>query len=264
MVAAPESLVTEVLSYVDYAALVYCEKITQDMVKGTQFHRRIRDLETLTTAHVFMNKKTKEIIVTFRGCDSYAKFKQGHDTTKHALYNIPGPKVHANVQRFTLSIYTRLLKAISNLRMYHPRYRVVLVGHSLGGAIATLMAPYVTSYLLINPRNIRIITYNQPRVGDRKFAEYYNSLNFNLTRVVNKDDPVPNYPPFEADWVHVHREMYIDENNIFFLCNTASFEDPSCSHNKYNTITLLYRHNYVATREISFQASHPNLKDIQC
>ncbi|KAJ9051670.1 hypothetical protein DSO57_1002370 [Entomophthora muscae] len=160
MVAAPESLVKEVLSYVDYAALVYCKKITQDMVKGTQFHRRIRDLETLTTAHVFVNKK-KEIIVTFRGCDSYAKFKQGHNTTKYALYNIPGPKVHANVQRFTLSIYTRLLKVISNLCMYHPRYRVVLVSHSLGGAIATLMAPYVASYLIINPRNIRIITYNQ-------------------------------------------------------------------------------------------------------
>lgn len=90
--------------------------------------------------------------------------------------------------------------------------RCVIVGHSLGGAIATLAARAVrdTDTLPVEA----VITLGAPRVGSARFASAYNAtpagfaasdatLGDRTLRLVNGDDPVPTVPPVWLGFRHV-------------------------------------------------------------
>lgn len=66
--------------------------------------------------------------------------------------------------------------------------RVVLTGHSMGGALATMMA----SWLGIAGYIPSIITFGQPRVGDKSFLTFVRPP---WLRVINDSDLVTTIPP---------------------------------------------------------------------
>jgi hypothetical protein len=69
---------------------------------------------------------------------------------------------------------------------------------------------------------VRTIGYGMPRVGNRAFADYVDALNNNggsLTRVNNKEDPIPIVPGRLLDFVHPSGEVHIqDEGNEWVSC----------------------------------------------
>lgn len=73
-----------------------------------------------------------------------------------------------------------LLKDDSDRKLY-------IVGHSLGGAVATIGAARLLS-LGVDPAQIEVITFGAPAVGNTAFAKQYGSK-INLTRVVIQGDP---------------------------------------------------------------------------
>ena len=86
-------------------------------------------------------------------------------------------------------------------------YNLVLVGHSLGAALATLVAPAVK--ILTDNDDVRMYNYASPRVGDPAFVGAYNGLIPESYRVVNLADLVPMVPPstiFKWTYEHVPEE----------------------------------------------------------
>ena len=76
---------------------------------------------------------------------------------------------------------------------------IIFSGHSLGGALATVSAlNYGCEYPNIN---IDCITFGSPRVGDIKFAEYFDNIIDNSYRFVNDNDPIPCIP---TAWRYKH------------------------------------------------------------
>jgi hypothetical protein len=70
---------------------------------------------------------------------------------------------------------------------------VIVTGHSLGGAVATLIAAYLRAEKNIN--KIMLYTFGSPRVGDRVFAEHFSkTFSFPCFRIVNNNDIVPKIP----------------------------------------------------------------------
>lgn len=68
-----------------------------------------------------------------------------------------------------------------------------LTGHSLGAAMATLMAYRFATYdLAATPE--ALFTYGSPRVGNRKFVNFFNTLPFEHHRWVNDGDIVTKIP----------------------------------------------------------------------
>ena len=54
-------------------------------------------------------------------------------------------------------------------------YQIIFIGHSFGGAIATLsIFSFVKNYL--EDRDPVLITFGQPRVGNEEFAKKFNEL----------------------------------------------------------------------------------------
>lgn len=71
-----------------------------------------------------------------------------------------------------------------------PERKLYLVGHSLGGAVATIGAARLVN-MGADPKQIEVITFGAPAVGNRAFAEIYGKR-LELNRVVIKGDPVKN------------------------------------------------------------------------
>ncbi|EPB80278.1 triacylglycerol lipase [Ancylostoma ceylanicum] len=56
-----------------------------------------------------------------------------------------------------------------------PGWDVWISGHSLGGALATLATSYLVEEYKLEPEKVKLVTFGQPRVGNRVFAERFDA-----------------------------------------------------------------------------------------
>lgn len=71
--------------------------------------------------------------------------------------------------------------------------KLIVTGHSLGSALATLAVPLACS-AGIPAANISHYNQASPKVGDSNFKTYYSALGVQTFRLVNTYDEVPNLP----------------------------------------------------------------------
>ncbi|KAK7355393.1 hypothetical protein VNO80_14648 [Phaseolus coccineus] len=90
------------------------------------------------------------------------------------------------------------------------KWHVYVTGHSLGGALATLLALELSSNQLAKQGRISITMYNfgSPRVGNKRFAEVYNKRVKDSWRVVNHRDIIPTVPRLMG-YCHVERPVFL-------------------------------------------------------
>lgn len=93
-------------------------------------------------------------------------------------------KVHAGFQKALAAIVDRVIHEIVRSGCSH----VWLLGHSLGGALATLLATEVSA---VHPCIIGVCTFGAPPVGNRSYVELFERKVAVSIRVVNEDDPIP-------------------------------------------------------------------------
>ena len=126
---------------------------------------------------------------------------------------------------------------VENALIEHPDYELTLVGHSLGGAVATLAA------LEFQARgwDVHITTFGEPRLGNKALNRYINER-FNLTtvdpehsrfrRVTHIDDPVPLLPLEEWGYSMHAGEIFISKPGlpptVDDLQHCGGDEDPLC------------------------------------
>lgn len=92
--------------------------------------------------------------------------------------------------------------------------KIVITGHSLGGALAVLFAVKFRSLFPDEMRSNleQVITFGSPAVGLSKFKEFYGDLADKTIRVVNNADAVPFTPPFF--YKHVGTEIWLQKEGI--------------------------------------------------
>ncbi|GKV35330.1 hypothetical protein SLEP1_g43618 [Rubroshorea leprosula] len=90
------------------------------------------------------------------------------------------------------------------------KWHVYVTGHSLGGALATLLALELSSSQLAKRQLISITMYNfgSPRVGNKRFVEVYNEKVKDSWRVVNHRDIIPTVPRLMG-YCHVAQPIYL-------------------------------------------------------
>lgn len=70
----------------------------------------------------------------------------------------------------------------------HPKEKIYLTGHSLGGAISIMIAARLVD-AGADMSNIKILTFGAPAVGNRDFVNFCQDK-INLTRIIMNSDPV--------------------------------------------------------------------------
>ncbi|XWW94362.1 hypothetical protein V2A60_002305 [Cordyceps javanica] len=140
--------------------------------------RYINQQSTDTQAAVWLRESTREVIIGIPGTDGLRD-----DLTDVKALPIPyiSPSVrcpgiclvHAGFLLAWNSIEGQVIDAVSSALEQNPGFSVAVSGHSLGGAIANL----AFARLKNGPFNTTgAYTYGQPRVGNREFADYIDSL----------------------------------------------------------------------------------------
>lgn len=96
-------------------------------------------------------------------------------------------RVHVGFHRMFFDIMDEIQRDVEMFKIK----RLIIAGHSLGGAIAILTStiPRVRSYT----DSLCVFTFGAPRVGNPQFAKRYDGDHIVCFR--NEDDIVPNTPP---------------------------------------------------------------------
>ncbi|HJR30009.1 MAG TPA: lipase family protein [Pseudomonas sp.] len=101
---------------------------------------------------------------------------------------------------------------VSYLEKFYSGQKLLITGHSLGGAVALILSEMLRRNKRYQP-DIVLYTYGAPRAGDATFIESAQPLNHH--RIVNHNDPVPSVP---ATWMNTPSgPMYYKHGAIIVL-----------------------------------------------
>lgn len=149
---------------------------------------------------VTIDKEEEEIIIAFRGTiNGIKQWASNLDTVYTKWYNNDG-KVHSGFYDRFNEIKMPTMTFLKQAQKELPNGDIIISGHSMGGAVATLFASYLKK-LNIHPRFV--YTYGSPRVGDKTFARHVDSqFGDRLVRIMNDWDMVTDLPPVIFGYRH--------------------------------------------------------------
>ncbi|MEO8488412.1 lipase family protein [Pseudomonas sp.] len=152
-----------------------------------------------TDTQAFITHHDEVILISVRGTVSGADILR--DANAHQVDFAEG--VGRAHEGFYLAYRAMRKFVLHYLDQFHSSQRIVICGHSLGGAIALLLA----EGLRRSPDrdyNILLYTYGAPRAADAEFVEGASSLVHH--RIVNHNDPVPSVP---APWMNTTAKLWV-------------------------------------------------------
>lgn len=166
----------------------FCKELPNEIQHKSYFDKKHNLRALLIVDHTY-----KEIVLTLRG--TMACFKNVLRDLNFFKIGFEDGKVHTGFfegSQILVKLYRHDLK--KHLEK-HPTYRLVITGHSLGGAMAVLSAAILTKELGIKWEKIFIVTYSQPKIGDIKFNNWLVQHPFEMIRVSDKSDLIARTPP---------------------------------------------------------------------
>ncbi len=158
-----------------------------------------------------------ELIAAIRGTDTILEWM--HDAS---FLMVPSPihGAHGLTEDGFTAVYRSLrigrpnasLSAKDSIKSYldtKSAASVTICGHSLGGALVTLLALDVA--LNTSCRTPAVYTYASPRTGDHIFAGSYNAAIAQSYRIVNRHDLVAKLPPIlPLPYEHVNTQYELN------------------------------------------------------
>ena len=188
------------------------------------------------------NETNKTQIIAVRGTANVENVMVDADF-KLKLDEHTGNMLHSGFAQSAIAVYEAIKPKLKR------DYTINTTGHSLGGAVAVVLAMHLDQdkYKLG-----QVITFGQPKVTNINGAERYSSMK--ITRVVNEKDMVPLVPPFDPSDIknvdlywHAGRELILlvgDEyslaSGIPSMLRTVKFfkETPGEQNLEHHKMTL--------------------------
>lgn len=126
-------------------------------------------------------------------------------------------RVHFGFLRQAKRVAPELAETVAALRSRYPDAELLMTGHSLGGALASILAPLMRSEGM-GPA--AVYTFESPRPGNRAFAFWYDQTFGPKTfRVVcirkGCADIVTRIPPSCWGWRHAGRPILLRDGMIY-------------------------------------------------
>jgi Lipase (class 3) len=106
-----------------------------------------------------------------------------------------------------------IVKWLGEHQWKQPATSLTICGHSLGGAIATLLALDVAANAEAAFQHPMVYTYASPRTGDDQFVAKYNQLVETTNRLVDNADLVPKLPS-DPPYKHVCDGIEMDSYTL--------------------------------------------------
>lgn len=213
------------LAAMSYQTYPFFEQGKLVLPKGFELRYTIRAIAGVETpteeVFGFIAESEDEIVVAFRGSDSLPDLDSDVD-----FFQVPYPfvedagKTHRGFTCIYKSTRDSLRKELNKLSN---KKRLLVTGHSLGAALATLFT--IDTAVNTKFNNPIMYTLASLRVGDPIFASRFNREVKNSIRIFNVHDPIPTFPsrvyppPFTEEgleYQHVNRKfpLFFQLNNM--------------------------------------------------
>lgn len=159
---------------------------------------------TDTAGFVAVDRTMKTIVVAIRGSHSIRNWIADAAFTHMDTNLCKGCFAETGFWTAWQDVRTLIVDQVKTLTAEYPDYELVIVGHSLGAAVATLAAADFRT----QGHPATMYAYGSPRVGNPALAKYITDQGGNY-RFSHQNDPVPKLPLLAMGYVHVSPEYYI-------------------------------------------------------
>lgn len=188
------------------------------------------------TAHIQVEKDTTEgfvgympsqslIYVSFRGSETIQNWLDNLDAVLTDYPLCEGCEVHKGFNKVEQAAFPQVLEAVQSLRDQFPSYGIIITGHSLGAAIATLTTLDLMAHGF---EDVTTFHFGSPRVGNTAFANFASAkFGSDSARNTHHKDIVVHSPMHER-FTHHAGEYY--EDPILELKQCTGNEDSECSY----------------------------------
>ena len=159
-----------------------------------------------TDTQAFITHHDEIILISVRGTLELVDFVRDTDAQQVPVTGGVG-KAHQGFYDAYRAMSTFVL---TYLDKFDSDQKVIICGHSLGGAIATLLAEALRRDT--KKYDVLLYTYGSPRAGDADFVNGAAELAHH--RMVNSNDPIPSVP---APWMNTRKSIWVPGVIISFI-----------------------------------------------
>lgn len=172
---------------------------------------------------------TDTLFVAFRGSDNIQNWIDNMQVAKISPYNDSSIEIEEGFHKAYLHVKSDLFRNLGKLTAEYKTHDVLVTGHSLGAALATLLA---YDLMMSATHSVsHLITFGSPRVGNTEFVKSFNTYPLEYNRVTHYNDIVPHVPEELMGYMHVSNEIWYNEDNSeFSVCDDYNTEDDMCSN----------------------------------
>lgn len=203
-----------------------------------------------TTGYIAAWHPRETIVIVLRGTRSFKDTIVDLNTDMVEFGpDCPACKVHSGFLHSFRKTWLHIQQTVQQALVMYPAYKVVVMGHSMGGAVSVLLGVELLKFKH-DIDDLEVITMGQPMVGNKIFAHYVDSLlhlrgpgafeEGKLLRVTHKNDPIVKLPLSDSyiigeRYAHSSNEIFIDElghhlPDIGNVVYCEGSEDDYCSH----------------------------------
>ncbi|KAG8854907.1 hypothetical protein FRB96_007307 [Tulasnella sp. 330] len=237
----PVSTIPAYTPYKWFAAAAYCTKGAANWTCGTPCaansdfiqYAAGGDGDATPYWYVGWSPSLASIVVAHEGTDPTKFLNDLSDMrvlqSQLPLSYFPGISSNIQVHGGWLNTFERsaatTLATVKTIIAARASSNITVVGHSLGGALANLNAVHLK--LQLPSSNVKIVTFGEPRVGNRAWADYAST--FDITRITHSRDPIPAFPARLIGYVHPEGEIHIDAAGRWNACAGKDNPNALCS-----------------------------------
>lgn len=235
-----------------YAAIAYCQKIYDSIefecgracggfVAGTVLLNATSVEKTHGAAFAAVNPTHNEIYIGYRGSENMKNLFQDMNILKDPFETLNNStqkfkvfvtdQMHRGLARVYNSLRSKMNEIVIATANSYPDYNIVFLGHSMGGAFATLGALDLYESHGMEER-ISVFAYGTPRFANVALARHINNLPFRdrMYRIVQRGDPIVHMPSRKYGYEHPRGQISILKTGELYHCSCVdgTGESPDC------------------------------------
>lgn len=182
-------------------------------------------------AFIAVSKFKHTIYISFRGTSNPEKMLRDNLTNFNSYHPSKiGGKIHSYFSTANRRLYSCVSQGISDVLKTYTTYKIVIVGHSVGGALASITSAELLYDGLIYDHKTTLYTFGMPRPGDKQYAKKHDIFVPNSYRVVHYKDIISKSPPRDVGSFHHQLEIFygeeMDIRSHYVVCE--KYEDERC------------------------------------
>lgn len=238
----------------------YCDKSTYNKMilagpaTGFIYKKTLYDLKTDLQGYTGIIPSQKIIYVAYRGTSSISNWMSDLEVKQVPYKSYPecNCKIHYGFYLSALNVKNQTLESVTILRKENPNYNLIITGHSYGAAVSQI----ISMELLKEGIKSEIYNYGQPRIGDKKYADFVNTKLNHYWRFTHNKDIVPHLPPIEGfSYYHSCREVFENIDGKLQMCSDFLCEDPKCADQYSTSQTIVDDHYYYLNHRVQCNES---------